>query len=239
MEITIKKLFDWIRKGIVFVLIVSILSCAGFFVYTKYFVQPTYRAQVKFYATIDVSEDGGVSSQSVNLAQYYNALAPQYKEFLTNVPEFYEMVAKKLQEDENSSLTPKEISSCITFSEVIEDTSSFYAIIESSDPTTTYNIASAVAQVAPERIGSFENVGVLEVLSHPTMPTAPSGPNVMKNAVLGLLFGAVLSAFLVVLKEMTDNRIKNADEIIEFFDLPVFGVVPDFNGGEKKGGRSA
>lgn len=236
MEITVKKLFDWIRKGFLFVLIVSILFGTGFFVYTKYFVQPTYRAQVKFYASGTLEDLSG--TQSVYLADYYRDVAPQYVEFL-NVNEFYEMVAKKLQEEGHATLTPKEVSSCVKISNIIEDTSSFYVVVETGNPALTYNVAMAVAELAPKQIENFENVGILEVLSNPVMPSAPSGPNVMRNAILGFLFGALLSAFLVVLKELTDNRIKTPDEITELFGLPIFGIVPDFNGGDKKGGRSA
>lgn len=230
MEITIKNLLDWVMRGIVLILVTAILFGCAAFVYTKYFVTPTYEANVKFYAS------SSAENKNQLLAEYYRSVAPQYVEFL-NVTEFYEMVSKKLEEETGQLLTPKQISSHIRFSSIIAETSSFFTVVKSSDPNLTYQIAKAVAELAPKRISNFENVGALEVLSYPQIPVAPSGPSVSRNVLLGVLIGLVLSAAFVIIKEFSDNRIRTAEEIGEFFGIPVIGSVPDFNANEKKGGR--
>ena len=231
-EITIQALLKWIVKGIAFILIFTILFGVGAFVYTKYFVPSTYQASVKFYA------GGTVENKSQYMADYYRSVAPQYIEFL-NVNEFYEMVANDLLEDTGISLTPAQISASFTFSTIVTDTSSFYVTVETQDPSLTYNIAMSLAEMAPKRVESFENVGSLEVLSHPIMPTAPSGPNIARNTLVGLLLGFLLSTALVVIRELSDNRLRSPEEITESFGIPLFGIVPDFNLGDKKGGSKA
>ena len=67
------------------------------------------------------------------------------------------------------------------------------------------------------------------------MPTAPSGPNIVRNTFVGLVFGFILAAAIVVVREITDNRIRSAEELSELFNLPLFGIVPDFSNSEKKG----
>ncbi|MBR3837119.1 MAG: hypothetical protein IKJ74_03150 [Clostridia bacterium] len=233
MEITFKNLMDWIMKGLVFILILAVLFGAGTFVFTKYFVKPTYTSQVKFYAS-GTSEN----KSDYMMANYYRDVVPQYVEFL-NVNEFYEMVAKDLKDKVDASLTPKDIAACINFSSIVEDTSSFFVVVKTPDPALSYNVARSISEMAPKQIQNFENVGALEVLSYPVMPTAPSGPYVLRNSVIGFLAGLVLAVALVVIREITDNRIRTPEEITEFFGLPVFGVVPDFESGEKKGGHRA
>ena len=230
MEITTKKLFEWMMKGIALILVLSVVFGVGAFVYTKYFVAPSYVSNVKFYAS------GSPENKGQLLAEYYQTVAPQYIEFL-NVNEFYEMVAQELEEKEGIFATPKEIASTIRFSAIIQDTSSFFVEVETSDPTLSYNIAMCVAELAPQQIQNFENVGALEVLSNPAIPVAPSGPSLLRNTLLGVIVGFLLGAGIVVLKELMDNRIKDPDEITELFGLPVFGIVPDFNSNKKKGGR--
>lgn len=233
MEITLKNLMDWIMKGLAFILILAVLFGAGTFVINKYFVEPTYTSQVKFYAS-------GNPEDTVDYmrANYYRDIVPQYVEFL-NVNEFYEMVAKDLKEKVGVSLTPKDIAACIDFSSIVADTSSFFVVAKTTDPALSYNVAMSVSEMAPKQIQNFENAGMLEVLSHPVMPTAPSGPSVLRNSVAGFLAGLILACALVVIREITDNRIRTPEEITEFFGLPVFGIVPDFESGEKKGGRRA
>jgi len=224
VEITVKNLFDWVVKGIVFILVITLVFGVSVFAYTKYFVQPTYTAQVKFFAGGD---NRGNSGQS---------LAPQCVEVL-NVNEFYDLVAKELLADTGVTVTPSGIASTIRFSSIIEDTSFFRVTVTANDPTLAYNIALAVAEQAPERVGQFEELGSLGISSHPVLPTSPSGPNVARNTLLGILVGLVLSVGIVVAREALDNRIKSPDEITELFGLPVFGVVPDFSGGERKGAK--
>ena len=225
MEITLKDLLDWMVKGIVFILVFTILFGAIAFCYTKYFVAPTYTAQVKFYASADQTNAYTSLSESV---------APQFVEFL-NVNEFYEMVSKDLAEDTGVDLSPREIGSALEFSSVIAETSSFFVGITTTDPTLTYSIALSVAKMGPSQIANYENAGTLSVLSNPVMPTAPSGPNTVRNTLVGLILGFILSAAIVIVREITDNRIRSAEELSELFNLPLFGIVPDFSNSEKKG----
>ncbi len=225
MEISLKILWDLITRAIVFILVVSIVFGVGAFIYNSYFVAPTYTANVKFYASgMETSPTLGTS------------VAPQYVEFL-NVNEFYEMVSKDLLEDTGVNITPKEISSMLKFSSVVEETSSFFVNVYASDPNLAYNVALSVAEKAPEQVDSFADVGVLEVIENPTLPTFPTGSSSLKVAIVGLILGFIVGCFLVLLKEFLDSSIKSPDEITQLFDIPVFGTVPDFSENNKKGGR--
>ncbi len=223
VEITLKNLWDWIVKGIAFILVIAILFGAGSFFYNKYFVNPEYATSVKFYAS-------GIESVPT-LGQ---SVAPQYVEFL-NVHEFYEMVSKDLLTNANMEISPNEIASLLSFSAVVEETSSFFVTVTAPDPDKAYQVALSVAKMGAERVSSFSDVGALEVIENPTMPTAPVGAGAAKSAVLGAIVGFILAAAIVVLKEIFDNRIKGPDEITELFKIPVFGIVPDFSETGKKG----
>lgn len=224
MEITFKNLTDWIIRGIALILAVSLLFAVAAFIYTSYFVAPVYQARVKFYAS-----GFDTVNPSANVT-----MTPQYVEFL-NVNEFFEMVSKDLLESTGTDLTPKAIAGMLQFSSVIEDTSSFYVTAKASDPNLAYNIALSVAKQGPERAKQFLDVGELQRISDPTLPSAPSGKSPLENAVLGFVIGFVLAAAVVILKEILDNRIEGPDEIAELFHLPILGIVPDFSVGEKKG----
>lgn len=223
MEISLKNIWEWITKSIVFVLVISIAFGVGAFVYNSYFVEPTYIAGVKFYAS-------GIESSPM----LGNSVAPQYVEFL-NVNEFNEMVSKDLLADTGMDLTPKEISGMLSFSSVVEETSSFFVTVKASDPNLAYNVALSVAEKAPQQVGGFSDVGVLEVIENPTLPTVPSGAGSLKYAMIGVILGFMFASFLVVMKELFDNSIKSPDEITQLFGIPVFGSVPDFSANDKKG----
>lgn len=226
MEISLKTLLDWIMKGIVFIVVVTLLAGAGAFLYTKYFVSPTYRTEVKLCAASEESGNAGIT--------YYKSVAPQYVELL-NVTEFYKMVGEELLNTKQKAYDTAKIQRMVSFSGVVTDTSVFYARVTAGSPQEAYDVAVAVANCAPRRIRALRSGDTLMVASMPLMPTSPSSPNIRNNTVYGVLAGLILSIFLVVVKEMLDNNIKTSEEITELFGLPVLGVVPDFSNQEKEG----
>ena len=228
VEINLKTLLDWIMKGIVFIVVITLLAGTGAFLYTRYFVPKTYKAEVKFCAG---SEDTGNGTSGFN---YYKSVAPQLVELL-NVREFYDEVAVKLSSIGEKEYTGSDVQGMVKFSGVVEETSIFYARVTAKEPTEAYNVAVAVAECAPDRIKAKRSSDTLMVASMPVVPTSPASPNVRNNTVYGALAGLVLSVFLVIMKELLDNNIKTSEEITELFGLPVLGVVPDFSNQEKEG----
>lgn len=226
MEVNLKTLLDWIIKGIVFIVVVTLLFGAGAFLYTKYFVAPTYKTEVKFCADSAESVNAGIT--------YYKSVAPQYVELL-NVNEFYRMVAEELLTTRQKAYDEAKVRGMVSFSGVVEDTSVFYARITAGSAQDAYDVATAVASCAPRRISSLRSSDTLMVASMPLMPTSPSAPNIRNNTIIGLIIGLLLSVFLVVVKELFDNNIRTGEEVTELFGLPVLGVVPDFSNQEKEG----
>lgn len=228
MEITLKNVFDWIMKGIALIIVVSILAGGAAFAYSKFVATPVYRSNVKLCAdSIDTD------SQFIN---YYKAIAPQYIELL-NVTEFYQMVAEETLRTTGEVYTANQVAGMVSFSAVVEETGVFYVTVSSSDPQRAYHVASAIAAKAPERISSLKPSDKLSVVSYPVLAVSPSSPNVVNNTVIGFLFGFILSAAVVILREMLDGRVKSAAEITEMYGLPVLGSVPDFSGNERKGDK--
>ena len=213
-------------KGIVFIVVITMLTGAGAFLYTKYFIAPTYRTQVKLCAASEETGNAGIT--------YYKSVAPQYVELL-NVPEFYQMVAEELLTTKQKAYDAAKIQRMVSFSNVVEDTSVFNANVTAGSQQEAYDVAVAVATCAPKRITTLRSGDTLMVASMPVMPTSPASPNIRNNTVYGLLIGFVLSVFLVVVKELLDNNITTSEEITELFGLPVLGVVPDFSNQEKEG----
>lgn len=228
MEITLKNVFDWIMKGIALIIIISILAGGAAFAYSKFVVMPVYRSNVKLCA-----DSSDTDSQFIN---YYKAIAPQYIELL-NVTEFYQMVAEEALRTTGEVYTAPQIAGMVSFSSVVEETGVFYVTVSSSDPQKAYHVAAAIAEKAPERISDLKPSDKLSVVSYPVLAASPSSPNVMNNTVIGFLLGLILSAAIVVLREVLDGRVKSAAEITEMYGLPVLGSVPNFSTNERKGGK--
>lgn len=220
MEISVKDIFNIIKKGLVFILIVSIgFSCIAFF-YTKLFVPKTYKATVKLY--VKTSYEGSNGYESLQAYNYASKLVATYIEML-DTNSFYSTVAKAL----NDKYTATQLKSKISFSS-IEDTEIFKATILSDNPTEAKNIADAVEKTAPETISHVNDQAQLKIVDSASVPTSPTSPNVKRNAVFAFIVGFVLSIAFVILRDYFDVKIKYNNQMTSLVGLPVLAAIPDF-----------
>jgi Mrp family chromosome partitioning ATPase/capsular polysaccharide biosynthesis protein len=66
----------------------------------------------------------------------------------------------------------------------------------------------------------------LSVLTPAVVPTSPSAPHPMRDAVIGLLVGLVLGIMLAVVRDRLDRRTRAVDEVEALYRAPTLGMVP-------------
>ena len=80
-----------------------------------------------------------------------------------------------------------------------------------------YKTLNAMAGVSLSNIAIIDNAQV---------PKAPSSPNLVKNLLLGLIFGLALAALLVFFRDQFDDSIRVPEDIEDKLGVPLLGVVP-------------
>jgi polysaccharide biosynthesis transport protein len=70
---------------------------------------------------------------------------------------------------------------------------------------------------------SLSNIAIID---NAEVPKAPSSPNLLKNLLLGLIFGLGLATLLVFLRDQFDDAIRVPEDIEGKLGLPLLGVVP-------------
>jgi chain length determinant protein EpsF len=68
------------------------------------------------------------------------------------------------------------------------------------------------------------------VLSPAMEPLNPSKPNLVKNALVGLILGLLGGVGLAFLLEVIDRRVRSADDLMAYGDVPVLGVMSNAGG---------
>jgi len=108
-------------------------------------------------------------------------------------------------------------------------------VVTSSDPQEAENIASAIAYILPKRISSIIEGTSAKVVDAAVLPSKPSSPNYTINVILGFALGLVVSAGIIVLRQLFDVTIRSEEDITQMFKHPVLAAVPDMSAHTKGG----
>jgi capsular polysaccharide biosynthesis protein len=75
------------------------------------------------------------------------------------------------------------------------------------------------------------------ILDQGNLPSYPSSPNVMKNAILAGLLGGMLAGGIILALHMMDDTIKGSDDVERYLELSTLGLIPLENSKEIKKNR--
>lgn len=223
-ELNLKRLVEIIFKHISMIIAVTLITGILSFVYSETMIVPEYESEVTIYVN---NKKPGESSQilssdiaaSQKLVETYVVIIKSDK-VLTKV-------AERLEEDGIGGYHPNQLRNMIT-AEAVDNTEVLAITVRDTDKVNTFMIANVIAEVAPDEISYYLEGSSVKVVDYAGVGTKVS-PNVQNNMIIGLAIGLLLSCIFVVLKEIFDMRIKNEDELEQWFKLPILGIVPDIS----------
>ena len=76
--------------------------------------------------------------------------------------------------------------------------------------------------------------GNVVIVETPKYPTEPSSPNKVRNVIISVVLGLVISIGLTFIIEYLDNTVKSKSDIEKLLGVPVLGIVPEEDEGNKK-----
>ena len=85
-------------------------------------------------------------------------------------------------------------------------------------------VSERLAQSSLESQAQQTNV---ELLAPAAAPTEASSPKLILNLLFGLFIGVVCGIGAALLREMTDRRVRDGDELLQLLGIPVLGRIPD------------
>lgn len=113
--------------------------------------------------------------------------------------------------------------------------------VTSTNPELAKKIVDELTSVSSEYIGDKMEVIPPKIVEEGQMPTYKDGPNVKRNALLGLLAGLAISAGIVCLFAMLNDSIKTEDDIARYLGISTLATIPDrkdYIGGKKNKRKS-
>lgn len=204
------------------IILTSVLCVVVVLLGTLLFVTPQYESSAMFYVNNNSLSVGDASfsissgdlSTSRNLVESYLVIL-NTRESLKDVIDYAGV-----------NRTDRELREMITAS-AVNETEIFEVVVTSPDPQEAQKIASAIAYILPKRISSIVEGTSAKVVDSAVLPSKPSSPSYTVNAIVGFLFGFVLSVGIIALREIFDTTIRNEEDVARSCSYPILTSVPD------------
>ena len=216
VEIDLVEIWQVIKKqfGLLVVIVILCAILAG--VISKFFIAPKYTSSSTIFLTPSISETGVVdyTSQNSNEKLVNNVMALLVQDNILS--EVAKQTGMESVEDLRNQI------------KVSNDTNTTLVKVEATtlDPKLSKNIVNSMVNVFIDTMQENLNLKNIEIVDKAKLSYEPSGPNVKKNILIGAAAGFVIDALIVVLKVLTNTRLKSKEEAEKYLKLPVFCELP-------------
>lgn len=222
LEIDVLKLLQSMWRKAWVILLVTILAGSAAFAGTAIFIRPKYRAEALMYVNSSNISVGGtkvsISQSELTAAQ---TLVDTYIVILNTRTTLEDVIAQT-----GVSYTYEDLKEMIT-AEAVNGTEVFSIQVVSRSPSEAETLANAIARILPEKIASIVEGSSARIVDYAVVPAKKDSPSLIKSTAIGALLGFFLTCGVVVVQELMDDLIHDADYLTQTYDVPVLAVIPD------------
>lgn len=221
MNFSIEKAIKLLKKNFILILAVALLMSVAMYYYTIRTAVPVYTAYTELYVNTKATE--GDKYLGIGAERSYSST---YIEILKTV-QFCKVVYQGLSDEYKALTSPAGIYGSLRVASKNET-----EIITVRVSSTNNALAKAISESAAHNASIYlnEKFGVdnVEIVEDARI-SGVTAVDYKKNVIIGFVFGAAVTFFIVFVKDMYDYRIRSTDEISERYNLPILGTVPTFD----------
>jgi len=218
--------------GIIFikwwiVLLSVIIGGVLAFSYTQFFISPVYISNGTLYVN-----NKGIPGMMPNVETNINAndlsvalkLVDTYTVILKS-NRFMEIVSEKI----DLPYTYNQLRDMVSLKGVNE-TEVLEVSVAAGNPEHAKMIAQAVLENSKAEIVRVVEAGSVKIVDDASTPISPSSPNKKANTLIGMILGIVISVGLMLIVELLDVSVKNEEDLVINYGIPVVGSIPSLDG---------
>jgi len=226
IEYSLSDIISILLKRLWIIVLCVAVGTAGTFAISQFVIEKQYTASVQMY--VSPNKENPTTIGSISELNYAQAVVDTYIEILKTTS-FLDSVASSVK----LGLTGEQLKEMIQIT-AVNNTEIFEVKVEYPDPKGALLLANTIAELAPRKIIEIKDADAVRVVDPARLPNRYSSPNVLLNTVIGALLSMVLSVLAVFLLEMLDRRVKDEDDLIRNYQVPILGSIPKFDDQEEK-----
>lgn len=210
VELFFRLLANW--KLIAALCLVGAMAAFGI---TRFLITPQYKATSTIYVVS--RKDSAINMTDLQIG---SALTQDYIKVFS-MWEVHEQVISNLDLPYSYTYMKNHLSVTNT-----SNTRMLDIAFTSPDPQEATDVANEYAKVSSAFIAETMSTDKPNIVSVALKPSNPVSPSLAKNVIIGFLAGGVISAGIVFLQMMLDDKIKTAEDIRRYTGLVNLAIVP-------------
>ncbi len=221
-EINLKEFWDYLKKYIFLMFVVSMILASGTFMYDKFVKKPLYTTYttivlVKADNSANATTTGDAISQSDVLLN--KNLVSTYSQIIKS-----KLVLKQVIKDLNLTYSVKNLSKSINV-ESLEDTEILKISVTDEKPEMAANIANDIAKVFSQEIIKIYKINNVSVIDDAQVSYEVSNNTLKRDIALAILVSVFGISALVFIKFYFDDSVKLSDNLELEIEMPIIAKV--------------
>lgn len=228
VEINLGEVFRLLVTKIPMMIAVGLLTALIAFLVSKFVITPSYQSTTKIYI-LNKQEKANVTYSDLQMG---TQLTKDYAELIQS-----RFVLEEVIEQLGLHTSYGALKSQISVT-TPADTRIISIVVTDSNPVMAMNIANELREAAAVHIKNVMDIEAVNVVETADMPTGKCSPGVMKNTMLGGMLGVLFVAAIAIVLYLTDDTIKNSDDVEKYLGLSTLAMIP-LSEGETKSKKKA
>lgn len=218
-EIDLKELFDYLKGKIIWIILAVFFAVIVGNVYTIITRVPMYKTNVSL---VLVSEKNGDGNEVYNSSeqQLNKNLVGTYSEIAKS-----KTVLNKVIKNLDLDISYTDLKNRIEVTSV-ENTEIINIYVSDKNPKMATIIANEISSVFVTEVNNFYKLNNVNILDEATNVKTPYNVNYVKDNIIYVLIGIVVSLGVLFIIFYFDTSIKTSEEIEKKLGLTVIGSVP-------------
>lgn len=215
-EIDLRELFDYFKSNFMWIIVTVILFIGIGNVYTILTRVPMYKGNT----TIVLVSENKNESYNQNELQLNKNLVGTYSEIIKS-----RNVLSQVIDNLGLDTTVESLSKNVSV-EAVQNTEIIKISVGADDPEVAARIANEIANVFATEIKKIYKLNNVSVVDKAVKSNNPYNINYVKDNIIYIGLGLVLSCGLIFVLFYFDTTIKTSEEIEKKLGLTVIGIVP-------------
>ena len=226
-EINIKDFFDYLKKYIVLIIIIAILSASLVFMYEKAIKKPMYTTNTTI--VLVKADNTGITGNSEAISQsdiiLNQNLVSTYSKIINS-----KLILKQVIDNLDLDYSVKALSRNIKV-EALEDTEILKISVSDLNPERAADIANEIAKVFSMEIKKIYKINNVSVIDEAQISYDVSNNTLKRDIALAILASAFGISAIIFVKYYFDDTIKYSDKLEQEVGMPIIAKVLKDDGG--------